>query len=638
MTNNIHQPPLALDMLKRKSLSGLAFLRLPFLLLCGILLLLPSSFADQPVDLRIADASQIDHDPLPLTEYFDVLEDPTLVLTLVDVQKPGMAGKFIRGQAETSALNFGFTGSAYWLRLNLRNTSEHPIDRMLEIGYARLSTVQFYQPTVNGAYQSLTTGRAMPFATRPYNNRYFVFPLTLPAKSDQVVFLRIQSTDPILIPARLWARQAFHAHERNDYITQAWYFGIASAMILFNLLLFIVLRDVVYLLYVNFVTFSAIFIASLNGLAHEFLWPDSTLWSNISTFVTVSLSLAALLLFMRSMLNTRVVIPKFDRLLKVFVGIHLLVPIGYVVSLQTFSKFAMLINVATALLIFATGLFCTIKRQRSAYFFVAAFGILLFGGVMTALRSVGVMPTNFFTINGLQIGSAFEMLLLAFALADRFNEIRREKTQAQIEMLEAQRRLVENLQSSERVLEARVAERTDELQILNRKLEALSTTDGLTGIANRRRFDEVLAAEWNRAARMGQPLSLAMLDVDWFKKYNDHYGHQAGDECLRHIANVLKASVCRTGDLVARYGGEEFAFIVPGTDGISAMSMARRVLGTLEALALPHEVSEIGYVTVSIGVASTVPREGESPEILIKNADESLYRAKEQGRNRAVLA
>lgn len=179
---------------------------------------------------------------------------------------------------------------------------------------------------------------------------------------------------------------------------------------------------------------------------------------------------------------------------------------------------------------------------------------------------------------------------------------------------------------------------TDELKTLNRKLEALSASDGLTGIANRRCFDQVLASEWVRAARLGQPLALAMLDIDWFKAYNDHYGHQAGDECLRRVAELFAASVCRTGDLVARYGGEEFAFIAPATDGVGALDIAERVCAALQAQALPHARSDFGCVTASIGVAVMVPSEDSTPDVLVRAADEALYRAKEQGRNRVVMA
>ncbi len=198
--------------------------------------------------------------------------------------------------------------------------------------------------------------------------------------------------------------------------------------------------------------------------------------------------------------------------------------------------------------------------------------------------------------------------------------------------------MISRLQDNIRHLDAKVVERTNELQILNDKLEALSATDGLTGIANRRRFDDVLSSEWIRSARIGQPLALAMLDIDWFKNFNDDYGHQAGDECLRSVASLLASSLCRTGDLVARYGGEEFVFIAPATDGNSALIMAQKLCRDLQVLALTHEQSPYGCVTVSVGVAAMVPGEAEVPEMLLKAADNALYRAKAKGRNQAVLA
>ncbi|WP_295441600.1 diguanylate cyclase [uncultured Thiodictyon sp.] len=187
-------------------------------------------------------------------------------------------------------------------------------------------------------------------------------------------------------------------------------------------------------------------------------------------------------------------------------------------------------------------------------------------------------------------------------------------------------------------LEQKVADRTRELETANRLLGALSVRDGLTGIANRRCFDETLLAEWRRAARSGQPLALAMFDVDWFKNYNDCYGHQAGDECLRTVAGVLGCQARRAGDLAARYGGEEFAFIAADTDLTTMLHLAEGVRSGLEACAIPHTESVIGHVTVSAGVAALIPENEPSPQQLLRLADEALYRAKAQGRNRTVLA
>ena len=200
---------------------------------------------------------------------------------------------------------------------------------------------------------------------------------------------------------------------------------------------------------------------------------------------------------------------------------------------------------------------------------------------------------------------------------------------------------VKSLTRRQKDLQALVAARTGELEESNAKLATLSSTDGLTGITNRRGFDDALEAEWRRARRNGAPLALAMLDVDHFKNYNDCYGHQAGDHCLRLVANVIESFGRRPGDLVARYGGEEFALLAPATEAAEALALAEAICVELARLALPHAESPWGVVTVSIGVAALEPAElAESADsaLLVGLADQALYRAKQAGRNRAAMA
>lgn len=182
-------------------------------------------------------------------------------------------------------------------------------------------------------------------------------------------------------------------------------------------------------------------------------------------------------------------------------------------------------------------------------------------------------------------------------------------------------------------LEALVAERTRALAEANHKLELLSNTDGLTGIANRRSFDHILAQEWNRAQRAGTTLSLVMLDVDNFKNFNDRYGHLAGDDCLRALARAMVKAGRRAGELVARYGGEEFVVLLPDTSGNDALEAARRIQHEVRSLALPHAETVPGIVTFSLGVASLVPSSQHIPEDLVRQADAALYHAKQLGRN-----
>lgn len=164
-------------------------------------------------------------------------------------------------------------------------------------------------------------------------------------------------------------------------------------------------------------------------------------------------------------------------------------------------------------------------------------------------------------------------------------------------------------------------------------VEALSVTDALTGLANRRQFDQCLTTEWRRGSRDQKPLSLLMIDVDLFKLYNDSYGHLRGDTCLKQIADVIAEVITRSGDLAARFGGEEFAVILPGTSNDGALLVAHEICDTLRSRRLPHSVAPRGFTTVSVGCATIVPRIGQLPSELIGMADEALYRAKRGGRD-----
>lgn len=182
-------------------------------------------------------------------------------------------------------------------------------------------------------------------------------------------------------------------------------------------------------------------------------------------------------------------------------------------------------------------------------------------------------------------------------------------------------------------LEARVSSRTEALAEANHKLEVLARTDPLTNLANRREFDDALYREWHRALRHGSPVSLLVLDVDYFKQYNDALGHSAGDECLKILAEILQSMCQRATDLTARIGGEEFVLLLPDTRPAEAHKIGQQLLRRVREAQIPHPNSSVGqWVTVSAGLVTTIPK-GRRAEIL-KDADKALYRAKHQGRDR----
>ena len=235
-------------------------------------------------------------------------------------------------------------------------------------------------------------------------------------------------------------------------------------------------------------------------------------------------------------------------------------------------------------------------------------------------------------LRNVSLGVRIGALLLLLGVGAMFSRrLRAEATE--------QARLREAVSAANLALEEKVQQRTNELEAANRKLLDLSSTDGLTGLANRRRFDAVWETEWQRALRQGLSLAVAMIDVDQFKTYNDHYGHQAGDECLKQVAQVLGTMAQRSGELAARYGGEEFVVILPSLDRDEALTEAERIRAAVQALHIEHAFGTgAGVLTISIGVATCIPSQGESSAGLLRAADAALYEAKHLGRNRVQLA
>lgn len=199
-------------------------------------------------------------------------------------------------------------------------------------------------------------------------------------------------------------------------------------------------------------------------------------------------------------------------------------------------------------------------------------------------------------------------------------------------------RLYEQLKEYSRNLEQQVAQRTAELERANQELQRLASLDGLTQVGNRRRFDEYLMENWQRLINEIAPMSLIMCDVDCFKSYNDSYGHLMGDDCLQRVAKAITCAVKHPAYLVSRYGGEEFAIVLPNTSARGGMYIAETIKIEIEWLKIPHIQSSVSkYVTVSMGVSSTIPSEQYSPQDLIAAADRALYEAKNQGRDRIVF-
>lgn len=236
----------------------------------------------------------------------------------------------------------------------------------------------------------------------------------------------------------------------------------------------------------------------------------------------------------------------------------------------------------------------------------------------------------------IQNPNILELSALAGSFTQMSRELQESRQQLEDYSKSLEQKVSDRTQSLEQEIQRRATAETA-LQSANQELQNLAYLDGLTQIANRRQLDQQLLQEWQRLKRDQQPLSFILCDVDYFKQYNDTYGHQAGDECLQHIAQAIAAAARRPPDLAARYGGEEFAMLLPNTSPEGAMAVAQKIQAQIKFLQLPHSTSEVGpYVTASFGVTSIIPTESQNPEFILAQADHALYQAKKKGRDRIV--
>ena len=556
---------------------------------------------------------------------FDWIEVPEDDLDLSQVQ--ALPESQWQHNSAASVLNRGFSKGAFWLKVAVPPS---PVNRVLEIGYPLLDEVSVYWERDGRIVESYLTGDNRPFNTRPIIHRNFVF--LVPANAEPVIaWVRIKTQGSVQIPVAVTPSAEFLANEQFSYGWQAMFLGIVVALSLYNLFLFVIVRHTTYLWYVLTVICTGLIQLNFNGLLFQWFWPDLPQINRYFTVPIIGLAMFFAAVFTIKFLAVRHYSPLSYRMLQAIMAACVFAFFyGLFGPYQSGIVLVSTIAAVVTPLAWFIGIHVWRQGQVLAGFYVVAWTPLLIGHLVLAVSKLGWIPTSPFTELVPQAGVAVEAVLLSFALAYRINLERRKRQQAQEHALEIQ-------QEANLTLEARVRERTEELESANERLRAVSLTDGLTHVANRRRFDEKLDIEWGRAVRHEHELSLLLLDIDHFKRVNDELGHLTGDDCLVGLASLLQSELQRSGDLIARYGGEEFAVLLPATESAGALIVAERIRQAVaQTPMITGEHDEPVSLTISIGVATMLPVRGIDSQELIRRADEALYIAKNSGRNRVA--
>ena len=515
---------------------------------------------------------------------------------------------------ERSDLHLGYTQSPIWLRSELRNASGVTQRWMVQFEYPFLDHVQLHVVR-DQAMQLLESGSAVPVAQRALPYRQAVFPLTLAPGESVTLLTRIETQGSKMLSAKLWQPEHFYTSNDRQNFWLATYFGMLLALGLYNLMLFFGLRERVFLHYSLFVFGFTLAILTFNGTGTLIFW--SGLGEHSGRLVSLGFTFASAMatLFAQSFLNTATYSPRWHRVLGLFrIWCWLSVVMALILPMQMALQVMDVTGFSAALLLLACAISSSLRRVPGARLFMLAWSLLLLGASVFALRNLGILPSNFLTLHGIQIGSALEMLLLSFALAARFNKLKRQKEQAQADMLAS-------LKRHEAVLEQKVAERTAEL-------ETMATSDMLTGLLNRIGLARCASAALQRSRRSQQPLALLMLDLDDFKPINDRYGHAVGDHVLQQIARRI-IDQARACDHCARFGGDEFIVLAENCGSEKDVEEIRQRL--LEAITAPIALPCGQRVSVGVSIGSSRYSGGPANiEELLRQADSAMYRSKHQ--------
>ena len=384
-----------------------------------------------------------------LSRAFTYLEDKDGRLTLDDILKPSMQAAFRPVPQTGHGANFGFTSSAVWLRIPLKAAPSAAPDWLLELAYPPLDRVDLFTPGAGSAWQQQTGGDLLPFATRAIPHRNHVLPVKLVPGAQSVIYLRLKSEGTVVAPVTLWRPAALWRHDQASYGVLSLYFGLLIGLLFYNLLLFVSVRDVGYLIYVAFVASMALGQAALTGLGAQFLWSGWTWLNNVLPAVGMSAAAIFGLMFTRHFLSSAVRMPRTDWFMRVQLGAWSLTLLGALVLTYTVTTWLVtglaVVSVATGVVV---GVHSIYREFAGARLFFGAWTVLFLGVLTLALHNAGLLPSNVITVNSLLIGSALEMVLLSFALADRINVARRFKEMAQARIA-AEHAMVEALTQSQ---------------------------------------------------------------------------------------------------------------------------------------------------------------------------------------------
>jgi diguanylate cyclase (GGDEF)-like protein len=527
--------------------------------------------------------------PEPIGAHIEYLQEADAGLD-VNAARAAYAGGGFTASPDR-ILSFGIGAPPAWLRFDVVNRGAEPVLRLLSLETAWLDRVDIHFLRDGQAIESHAVGDALPYADRPVDDRYFVFAHAFPPGTT-TVYLRVETRDPMVLPVYLTSPEQAHSRQLLETYSYGFIYGLIFALLAYNLMLYLGLRNARYLFYSLYLAAFLIMNAAYTGHGYRWLWPGSPDWQMWSNPILMLLFSVSGLLFATRFLATRKMFPRLHRAV---LGGCLVFGALQALAVAAGSLVAALLLAFVFVFLFTFGMILlgavSLRAgNKSAKYFLLASITHASGSSVTALAVWGFIPYSVLAYRAVEIGMVIDAILLALALADQFRITQAGKLRA----------------------------------------ERLASIDPLTGMKNRRAFHELVKPVWSAGQPRRRDMAVILMDIDRFKAINDTYGHARGDQVLVHVADAIAERV-RTGDIPARWGGEEFILFLPDTGLDEAVAIAERLRQGIAAL--HRRMDDIEPLTASFGVAHTDDT-NLSLDRLITQADGQLYLAKQTGRDR----
>lgn len=585
-----------------------------------LLLLAPLSFGDP---LRLSGGQKT----YEVTQHTRYLKDESSSLTI-----EAIVANESWSPVTSTTVNFNYSSATYWLIIDIeQNTNMRRWT--LDVGWPFIDYLDIYQAQKqkDGTHQIISKASLGDMQKLKRPNKDIKHTFLFEEGQSYSLVLRVQSKSVLFLPMKL--SEATYIHDIYEWklFAQGAMIGILVVMAFYNLLIYTKVREPQYVAYFFLVISNCFFQAAIIGV-FKYCAPMSWL-SEQSYIFFANCAFIFANIFTYHFLKLE---KKFPAAYKFFYWFTVFWIFTTAASAFFEERFFPVFTFPATFVNCAIALWVPAKLWREGHvearYFLVAWSAMIIGTIFFTMYMLGVAPDTFITRYGQQIGSVIETVLISLSLGKQIEIERSAKIAAQLreklayievnKMLEAQ--------VTSKTLELRAA--LDNIERMYRKVEQSSKTDALTGLFNRGEFNYRIDVEWRRAEREVQPLALIMMDIDFFKKVNDTYGHQAGDDCLKHVAFIVRGNARRAADCACRYGGEEFAVILPNTTLKDAEFVAERMRSEIEASSYTSGDNEL-RCTSSLGVASMVPSRDFECKDLIKVADDLLYKAKQSGRN-----